>query len=492
VLATEPRPRRTTTTRPPPQHAMAPDQAATGVARTGETLSVREAATLLGRDRTRVYALIRSGDLAVVPDAAADGTALRIDRSSVERWAAAGGSSGRPLTAGHAWALIALASGDAALRDRCLGLLERPEEISRVRAHLAGHSLLDLASRLRRRAAVTVLHLPPPLLAALDRDASLVRTGISAARAYGWEELGADQVWAVDAYLPLAAVRVLLEQVNGAGSESSAADALARAVLLRAVDGPWPFPPHSQLVPQPLAALDLLEYPDATARRMGREVLRGLADTTSTTVARRTARARTLHGPLVGKLLGAATGRGPRPSVAGDPHTDTPAAAAHIVGVLWAGASQGATVKELRAAIGLTRERLEAAYEYLLEHPPAGLTIQRHRDELFLVAAPEVAPSIERHLAHPRPVPLSRAATEVLAIIAYKQPITRTGIETIRGTASDSALDTLLARGLVSLDEAHLFTTTRAFLDVAGLRDLADLPPLVPDDTQDHGLVAAG
>jgi len=444
------------------------------VAPTGETLSVREAATLLGRDRTRVYALIRSGDLAVVPDGAADSTSLRIDRSSVERWAAAGGSSGRPLTAGHAWALIALASGDAALRDRCLGLLE-------------------LAPRLRRRASVTVLHLPPPLLTALDRDASLVRTGVSAAGPYGWQELGAAQVWAVDAYLPLAAVHLLLEQVGGAGGESGAVDASAWPVLLRAVDGPWPFPAHSQLVPQPLAALDLLEYPDAAARRIGREVLRALADTTSTTVARRTARARTLHGPLVGKLLGAAAGRGPRPSVAGDPRTDTPAAAAHIVGVLWAGASQGATVKELRAAIGLTRERLEAAYAYLLDHPPVGLAIQRHRDELFLVAAPEVAVSIERHLGNPRPVPLSRAATEVLAIIAYKQPITRTGIETIRGTASDSALDTLLARGLVQFDEAHLFTTTRAFLDVAGLRDLADLPPLVADDdTQDEGLVAAG
>jgi len=167
ALAPEPRRRPSVNMRSPPQHAMAPGQAATEATITGETLSVREAATLLGRDRTRVYALIRSGDLAVVADAAADSTALRIDRSSVERWAAAGGSSGRPLTAGHAWALIAVASGNAALRDRCLGLLERPEEVSRVRAPLAGHGLLDLAPRLRRRASVTVLHLPPPLLAAL-------------------------------------------------------------------------------------------------------------------------------------------------------------------------------------------------------------------------------------------------------------------------------------------------------------------------------------
>ena len=50
-----------------------------------------------------------------------------------------------------------------------------------------------------------------------------------------------------------------------------------------------------------------------------------------------------------------------RPVVEGDPHTDTRATAAHIVGVSWASASQDVTVKELRGAIGLSRERLEAA-----------------------------------------------------------------------------------------------------------------------------------
>ena len=143
-------------------------------------------------------------------------------------------------------------------------------------------------------------------------------------------------------------------------------------------------------------------------------------------------------------------------------------------------ASQGATVKELRAATGMTRERLEAAYEYLLEHPPLGLAVQRQGDELFLVSALQVAKSIELHLGNPRPQPLSKAATEVLAIVAYKQPITRAGVDHIRGTTSDSALDTLLVRGLVSFDEHRLLVTTRAFLDLAGLRDLTDLPQL-PD-----------
>ena len=132
----------------------------------------------------------------------------------------------------------------------------------------------------------------------------------------------------------------------------------------------------------------------------------------------------------------------------------------------------------------MTRERLEAAYAYLLEEPPLGLAIQRQGDEFFLVTAPEVGAAVERHLGNPRPVPLSRAALEVMAIVAYKQPIARAGIERIRGTNSDSALDTLLMRELVTLNDARLFVTTRAFLDFASLRDLADLPPLQDLDTE--------
>ena len=117
----------------------------------------------------------------------------------------------------------------------------------------------------------------------------------------------------------------------------------------------------------------------------------------------------------------------------GDPKSDTRAAAAHIVGVLWASASQGVNMKELRAAIGLSRERLEDAYQFLLSDPPLGLAVQRHGDELRLVTAPEVSGSVERHLNKPSEVALSRAALEVVAIIAYRQPIARAGIELTAG-----------------------------------------------------------
>jgi segregation and condensation protein B len=448
-------------------------------------LSVREAAQLLGRHRTRVYELVRSGDL--VADGGLDGEigGLRIERGSLERWLVAGGTPGGPLTSRNAWAIVGLIGGDDALCERTLGLLPRPEDVSRARARVASQSLLELAPRLRRRAMLCILHVPASVFEQLQREASLLRTGLSAAAAYGWDEIVDlnQQPWALDAYLPLDTVRRLQTGLaDNVGRDVSRSDC-ENAVLLRAVDGLWPFPPNCQLAPQPLAALDLLDYPGEPARTRGREVLRTLALAEPTTVARRSARGRGRLGPIVGSTLALAT-RPPRPAVKGDPRADTRAAAAHIVGVLWARASQGATVKELRAATGITRERLEAAYEYLLANPPLGLLVQRQRDELFLVSAPEVSASVERDLGNPRPVPLSKAALEVLAIVAYRQPVTRAGIDHIRGTSSDSTLDTLLVRGLVEFDQHHLLVTTRAFLDFAGLRDLADLPPLPDVDAE--------
>ena len=111
-------------------------------------------------------------------------------------------------------------------------------------------------------------------------------------------------------------------------------------MLLRVVDEqPWPFPPHYPVAPQPLAALDLLDYPDQVARRIGREVLNSLGETKPLVLARRSARARAMVGPLGERLLELRNGRGPRPRVEGDLKADTRAAAAHIVGVLWASAS---------------------------------------------------------------------------------------------------------------------------------------------------------
>jgi hypothetical protein len=116
----------------------------------------RRGGQLLGRDRMRVCALIRSGELVAMPADAAG--PLQVDRASLDRWMAAGGSGGAPISPRNAWALIALASGDQSFSERCFGLLERAEDVSRARARLENR-----ACSIWRRACVGA---PRPLYCA--------------------------------------------------------------------------------------------------------------------------------------------------------------------------------------------------------------------------------------------------------------------------------------------------------------------------------------
>ena len=94
--------------------------------------------------------------------------------------------------------------------------------------------------------------------------------------------------------------------------------------------------------------------------------------------------------------------------------------------------------------------------------------------------------AVERFLIEGRTARLSQAALETLAVVAYRQPVTRSRIASIRGVASDSALRSLVGRGLVEeigADEssgATLFGTSDYFLERLGLQSIADLPSLAP------------
>ncbi|NPB09998.1 MAG: SMC-Scp complex subunit ScpB [Thermodesulfobacteria bacterium] len=97
---------------------------------------------------------------------------------------------------------------------------------------------------------------------------------------------------------------------------------------------------------------------------------------------------------------------------------------------------------------------------------------------------PRFAPYIRR-LKQGSPPKLSRAALETLAIIAYKQPVTKAEIEAIRGVDSAGAIKTLLEKGLIKISGRKdvpgrplLYATTTKFLEVFGLKDLKDLPKL--------------
>ena len=98
---------------------------------------------------------------------------------------------------------------------------------------------------------------------------------------------------------------------------------------------------------------------------------------------------------------------------------------------------------------------------------------------------PDLAPYVERFVLEGQHARLSAAALETLAIIAYKQPISRGQIAAIRGVDPESVLGTLLARGYIEgvgrdpgPGNAVRYGTNRAFLERLGLGSLADLPPL--------------
>jgi segregation and condensation protein B len=104
-----------------------------------------------------------------------------------------------------------------------------------------------------------------------------------------------------------------------------------------------------------------------------------------------------------------------------------------------------------------------------------------------LTTAPQAAHAIERFLGLDTSSHLSRAALEALAIIVYRQPITRPQIDSIRGVNSDGVLKNLLHKGLiqeVGRAEAPgrpiLYSTTSEFLQYFGINSLEEIPPL-PD-----------
>ena len=122
---------------------------------------------------------------------------------------------------------------------------------------------------------------------------------------------------------------------------------------------------------------------------------------------------------------------------------------------------------------------LEAAYA------GRGLRLQRAGNRVQLVSAPEAASHVERFLGLEARTSLSRPALETLAIIAYRQPITRPQLEAIRGVNSDSVLRTLLSVGLIEevgratgVGRPILYGPTFEFLQHFGLQSLDQLPPL--------------
>jgi len=112
-----------------------------------------------------------------------------------------------------------------------------------------------------------------------------------------------------------------------------------------------------------------------------------------------------------------------------------------------------------------------------------GLRLMRVKSRVQLTTAPELSKTIESFLELETTSTLSQAALETLAIIAYKQPVTRPEVEVIRGVNSDGVLRTLLSKGLIEeLGRAETpgrpiyYGTTPEFLQYFGLESLERLP----------------
>jgi segregation and condensation protein B len=157
------------------------------------------------------------------------------------------------------------------------------------------------------------------------------------------------------------------------------------------------------------------------------------------------------------------------------------------------------TQAEAAAVLGRSPQAVaNAATALAVQLRGHGLMLQRHQDQLQIVTRPEVAWAVQRALNPERPTRLSRAAMETLAIIAYRQPVTRARLEAVRGVNCEAVLEHLEHRGLIAEvgrqptpGTPRLFGTTLRFLQVVGLETIDALPPLpegmeVPDLDDDR------
>ena len=148
------------------------------------------------------------------------------------------------------------------------------------------------------------------------------------------------------------------------------------------------------------------------------------------------------------------------------------------------------TASVLAQALDLDRRAVESLCDRLqreLEDRGSGLVLRSIAGGWRLYTHPDTAPVVEQFVLSSRQARLTKAALETLAIVAYKQPVTRHQVSGIRGVNSDGVLRALVDRGLIEeagRDEAPgrplLYATTPDFLERLGLPSLAALPSLAP------------
>ena len=154
-----------------------------------------------------------------------------------------------------------------------------------------------------------------------------------------------------------------------------------------------------------------------------------------------------------------------------------------IEAILFA-AGHPVTYERLSLVIGLSQRDIRRFVEHMTEHyEDRGIQLLMYPDACQLCTKEVFAPYIRETLSIRRGGNLSASSMEVLAVVAYNQPVTRAFIDTVRGVDSSYAVSSLLDKGLIEacgrLDapgRPMLYATTDKFLRVFGLSSLADLP----------------
>ncbi len=167
-----------------------------------------------------------------------------------------------------------------------------------------------------------------------------------------------------------------------------------------------------------------------------------------------------------------------------------------VESLLFAAGDEGLTIKQIATVLEIEEVEAERIVRELMDelskNENRGIAVVQLAGTYQLATKKENSIYLKKLVESPNTSTLSQAALETLAIIAYKQPITRAEIEEIRGVKTERPLQTLVGKVLVKevgraegTGRAILYGTTKEFLDYFGLRSLEELPPL-PEKVDDE------
>jgi len=164
-----------------------------------------------------------------------------------------------------------------------------------------------------------------------------------------------------------------------------------------------------------------------------------------------------------------------------------------IEALLFVVGDDGLTIKQLSQLLGeqdeIIIQAMDALQKVYDEDLARGITVKEMAGVFQLITKSDLADTIQRLVENPTAQSLSQASLEVLAIVAYKQPITRVAIEDLRGVKCERPIQTLVSRGLIKevgrsegTGRAILYGTTKEFLHYFGLNSVEEMPPLPEEE----------